>query len=79
MLNDVVLNQVLARFEDDARTQAILAAVQAEGEAWMSPTTWDGRFTIRISVVGWRTTGRDVERTVASFARAAARASEVPD
>ena len=70
VLNDVVLNQVLFRFEDDARTQDILAAVQAEGEAWMSPTTRDGRFTIRISVVGWRTTEDDVERTVAAFARA---------
>jgi glutamate/tyrosine decarboxylase-like PLP-dependent enzyme len=72
IVNDVVLNQVLFRFEDDARTQAILAAVQEEGEAWMSPTTWDGRFTIRISVVGWRTSERDVERTIAAFARAAA-------
>ena len=70
IVNDVVLNQVLFRFEDDERTQAILAAVQSEGEAWMSPTTWDGRFTIRISVVGWRTSERDVERTVAAFARA---------
>ena len=70
IVNEVVLNQVLFRFEDDVRTQAILAAVQEEGEAWMSPTTWDGRFTIRISVVGWRTGERDVERTVAAFARA---------
>jgi glutamate/tyrosine decarboxylase-like PLP-dependent enzyme len=72
IVNDVVLNQVLFRFEDDGRTQAILAAVQREGEAWMSPTTWDGRFTIRISVVGWRTSERDVERTVEAFGRAAA-------
>jgi glutamate/tyrosine decarboxylase-like PLP-dependent enzyme len=71
VLNDVVLNQLVFRFEDDERTAAILAAVQAEGEAWMSPTVLDGRLTIRISVVGWRTTERDVERTVASFARAA--------
>jgi glutamate/tyrosine decarboxylase-like PLP-dependent enzyme len=70
IVNDVVLNQVLFRFADDERTQSILAAVQREGEAWMSPTTWDGRFTIRISVVGWRTSERDVERTVAAFARA---------
>ena len=70
IVNEVVLNQVLFRFEDDVRTQAILAAVQEEGEAWMSPTTWDGRFTIRISVVGWRTSERDVERTVAAFTRA---------
>ena len=35
ILNDVVLNQVLLRFEDDERTSAIVAAVQREGEAWM--------------------------------------------
>ena len=38
----------------------------------MSPTTLEGRQTIRISVVGWRTSEDDVARTVASFARAAA-------
>ena len=37
----------------------------------MSPTTWDGRQTIRVSVVGWRTSESDVARTVAAFARAA--------
>lgn len=62
---------MLVRFEDDERTLAILAAVQDEGEAWMSPTTWDGRQTIRVSVVGWRTSESDVARTVAAFARAA--------
>ena len=72
VLNDVVLNQVVFRFETDERTNAILAAVQAEGEAWMSPTTLEGRQTIRISVVGWRTNEGDVARTVEAFARAAA-------
>jgi glutamate/tyrosine decarboxylase-like PLP-dependent enzyme len=71
ILNDVVLNQVLLRFEDDERTRAVLAAVQRSGEAWMGGTTWDGRAAIRISVSGWRTTRDDVERTVAAFARAA--------
>jgi glutamate/tyrosine decarboxylase-like PLP-dependent enzyme len=71
IVNDVVLNQVLVRFEDDERTLAILAAVQDEGEAWMSPTTWDGRKTIRMSVVVWRTNESDVARTIAAFARAA--------
>ena len=47
ILNDVVLNQVLLRFEDDERTSAIVAAVQREGEAWMGTTVWDGRTAIR--------------------------------
>ena len=36
VLNDVVLNQVLVRFgDDDAATDAVVAAVQAEGTCWM--------------------------------------------
>ena len=39
VLNDVVLNQVLVRFaDDDATTDAVVAAVQAEGTCWMGPT-----------------------------------------
>ena len=72
VLNDVVLNQVLFHFRDDEVTSAALAAVQASGEAWMSGTTWDGRAAIRLSVSNWRTTERDIERTVAVFTRALA-------
>jgi glutamate/tyrosine decarboxylase-like PLP-dependent enzyme len=70
VLNDVVLNQVLFRFEDDERTNAAMAAVQESGEAWMSGTTWDGRAAIRLSVSNWQTTEGDIERTVAAFAAA---------
>ncbi len=70
ILNDVVLNQVLMRFADDATTRAVLETVQRSGEAWMSGTTWDGRFAIRISVSNWRTSDEDVARTVAAFERA---------
>jgi glutamate/tyrosine decarboxylase-like PLP-dependent enzyme len=70
VLNEVVVNQVLFRFADDAQTRAAVAAVQASGEAWMSGTVWDGRAAIRLSVSNWRTTEADVDRTVAAFARA---------
>jgi glutamate/tyrosine decarboxylase-like PLP-dependent enzyme len=72
VLNDVVLNQVLIRFEDDASTDAVLSAVQASGEAWTSGTTRDGRKAIRFSVSSWQTSERDVERTIAAFAAARA-------
>jgi glutamate/tyrosine decarboxylase-like PLP-dependent enzyme len=72
VLNDVVLNQVLFRFEDDATTDAVLAAVQESGEAWTSGTTRDGRKAIRFSVSNWRTSEDDVERTLAAFAAARA-------
>jgi glutamate/tyrosine decarboxylase-like PLP-dependent enzyme len=67
ILNDIVLNQVLFRFADNSTTSAVLAAVQASGEAWMSGTTWDGRAAIRISVSNWRTSDDNVARTVAAF------------
>jgi glutamate/tyrosine decarboxylase-like PLP-dependent enzyme len=67
VLNDVVLNQVLFRFETDERTDAVLRSVQESGEAWMSGTTWDGRSAIRISVSNWQTSEADVERTLAAY------------
>ena len=67
LLNDVVLNQVLFRFEDDATTNALLASVQESGEAWMSGTIWDGRAAIRLSVSNWRTSETDIGRTIAAF------------
>jgi glutamate/tyrosine decarboxylase-like PLP-dependent enzyme len=72
VLNEVVLNQALIRFETDERTDAVMAAVQKSGEAWMSGTTWEGRKAIRISVSNWQTSDRDVERTMAAFAAAVA-------
>ncbi len=69
VLNEVVLNQVLFRFDSDDRTAAVLKRVQEGGVAWMSGTTWQGRGAIRISVSNWSTTEDDVDRTIAEFAR----------
>jgi glutamate/tyrosine decarboxylase-like PLP-dependent enzyme len=67
VVNSVELNQVLFRFPDDARTEAVLAGVQESGEAWMSGTVWDGRPAIRISVSNWQTSEDDVERALTAF------------
>ena len=67
--NDVVLNQVLARYADDERTDAVITAVQRDGTCWMGGTTWRGRRYMRISVSSWRTTPADVDRSVAAIER----------
>jgi glutamate/tyrosine decarboxylase-like PLP-dependent enzyme len=72
VLNDVVLNQVLVRFGDDERTRAVIAAVQADGTAWMGGTTWQGRAAMRISVSNWSTTEADADRAVDAILRCAA-------
>jgi glutamate/tyrosine decarboxylase-like PLP-dependent enzyme len=77
LLNDVVLNQVLVRFldragEHDARTRAVIEAVQEEGTCWLSGTTWRGVAAMRISVSNWATSEQDVERSLEAIRRCAA-------
>src|SRR5207247_2610125 len=56
VLNDVVLNQVLVRFQPppagdaDAFTRAVVERVQRDGTCWLSGTTWQGKGAMRISV-----------------------------
>jgi glutamate/tyrosine decarboxylase-like PLP-dependent enzyme len=64
--NDVVLNQVLVDFGDQASTDRVVERVQRSGECWMGATTWHGRRLMRISVSSWRTTEEDVDRSVAA-------------
>ena len=69
--DDVVLNQVLLRFgDDDATTDAVVAAVQRSGECWMGATTWHGTRLMRVSVSNWSTTEADVDRAVRAVAAA---------
>jgi glutamate/tyrosine decarboxylase-like PLP-dependent enzyme len=55
ILNDVVLNQVLVRVDDGPTTEAVIAALQADGRIWCGPTQWDGATAMRISVSSWKT------------------------
>lgn len=70
--NDVVLNQVLVSFGDDARTDAVIDAIQRDGTCWMGGTTWRGRRYMRIAVSNYSTTEADVDRSVAAILRLAA-------
>lgn len=71
ILNDVLLNQVLVSFGDEATTRRVIAAIQADGTCWSGVTVWRGRTAMRISVSGWSTTDDDVERSLAAMLRAA--------
>jgi glutamate/tyrosine decarboxylase-like PLP-dependent enzyme len=73
VLNDVVLNQVLVRFDDDDEiTRGVVRGVQEDGTCFVSGTTWRGSAAMRISVSNWRTTSTDVERSVEAIRRALA-------
>jgi glutamate/tyrosine decarboxylase-like PLP-dependent enzyme len=67
VLNDVVLNQVLFRFESDERTDEVLRQVQESGRVWLSGTTWEGRKAIRVSVSNWQTGDEEIDLAVDLF------------
>jgi glutamate/tyrosine decarboxylase-like PLP-dependent enzyme len=74
LLREPVLNQALVRFLDPKagageadhamRTDEVIAAINATGEAFFTGSTWKGRRVMRISVSSWQTTDEDVERVV---------------
>jgi glutamate/tyrosine decarboxylase-like PLP-dependent enzyme len=73
------INQGLVRFHDprpgateedhNRRTDEVMAAINATGEAFFTGTTWKGRRCMRVSVSSWRTTEDDVDRAVAAVDR----------
>jgi glutamate/tyrosine decarboxylase-like PLP-dependent enzyme len=76
LLWEPIINQGLVRFpspqpgatsaDHDRRTDEVIAAITATGEAFFSGTTWRGMRCMRISVSGWMTTEADVDRVVAA-------------
>ncbi|MEZ4702557.1 MAG: pyridoxal-dependent decarboxylase [Rhodothermales bacterium] len=73
-----IINQGILRFLDpapgateadhDRRTDAIMAAVMATGEALFTGTLLYGRRCMRVSVSSWKTTDEDVRRAVQAIA-----------
>jgi glutamate/tyrosine decarboxylase-like PLP-dependent enzyme len=86
MLSEPVINQGLVRFRDlkpgatdadrDRRTDEVIAAINATGEAFFSGTTWRGKRAMRVSVCNWQTSARDVQRSVAAVAQVLEQAPE---
>jgi glutamate/tyrosine decarboxylase-like PLP-dependent enzyme len=75
VLNDVVLNQVLLRFDgDDGRTSRVVEELVRGGEAWLGGTVWHGVTAARVAFSNWSTTDADVERLAAALEAALAAA-----
>jgi glutamate/tyrosine decarboxylase-like PLP-dependent enzyme len=73
VLNDVVLNQVLVAFRDNAHTERVIDAVQKDGTCWCGGTIWKGRTAMRISVSSWATTTEDVDASLSAILNVANR------
>jgi glutamate/tyrosine decarboxylase-like PLP-dependent enzyme len=77
ILNDVVLNQVLVRFEPagtadaDAFTRSVIARVQRDGTCWLGGTRWHDQQAMRVSVSNWSTSEEDIDRSADAILAAA--------
>jgi len=67
--NDVVLNQILISSDTDAKTDALLTAIQDDGTIWCGGSRWQGRSVIRISVSSYATTTADIELAAKTILR----------
>lgn len=72
VVNQVELNQVLVRIDDDDETTArAVELVQSDGTCWLSGSAFRGQGVMRVSVVGWQTEAEDAERAADAIVRAA--------
>jgi glutamate/tyrosine decarboxylase-like PLP-dependent enzyme len=69
LLVPVTLNQVLVRFDDDTTTDAVIAAVQADGTCWAGGTLWQGRRAMRVSVCDASTSAADIDAAADAIIR----------
>ena len=67
-----MFTQVCTDFGDDARTDAVIDALLADGTTWMTGSTWHGRRVLRVAVSNWSTTQDDVARSIEAVRRALA-------
>ncbi len=77
ILNDVVLNQVLVQFKDDATTKDVIARVQADGTCWAGGALWQGQQAMRIAVSNWSTTEDDIDRSADAMLACYTQATEL--
>ena len=70
VLNEVVLNQVLLRFEPpncpnvDAFHETLASEIQSSGLCWIGTTRWKDRTVLRISISNWSTDTDSVSQSV---------------
>jgi glutamate/tyrosine decarboxylase-like PLP-dependent enzyme len=70
VLNEVVLNQVVAAFGSDDNTRRTIAALQQARVIWAGGTRWQGREALRISISAWATTQDDMVKTLKAILEA---------
>ena len=72
VVNEVVLNQVLIRFDPpnlsdvDSFHEALARELQRDGACWIGTTRWQGQTVLRLSIANWSTDAKAVSESVQS-------------
>ena len=61
ILNDVVINQIVATLDDEEKLERFISRVQQSGKTWFGPTFWQDRKAFRISISSHATTKEDID------------------
>ena len=69
ILNEVVINQVVASMDDD-KIDDFITTVQKSGKTWFGPTYWKGRKAFRISISSHATKKNDVDIALSAIKEA---------
>ena len=69
ILNDVVINQIVATMKEEDRLEGFIKSVQQSGKTWFGPTNWKGRKAFRISISSHTTTKNDIDIALEAICR----------
>ncbi len=67
--NEVVFNQVVARWQSDEKTKQLIDAIRKSGVLWLGPSSWHGYAVMRVSVCSYKTTYEDIDICIAEIKR----------
>ena len=68
--NKVCFNQILVSLGNPNTTENVLRHIQNSKECWCGGAKWNNESVIRISVCSYRTTYKDIDRSVNAFVKA---------
>ena len=67
VVNQVVLNQIIVRFGDDAGTRATIRRVQEDGIIFAGGATWRGQWVMRLSVISGGIDDAEADKSAAAI------------
>ncbi len=71
VLNEVVFNQILVRFQTDDLTNKLIQDIQKSGVCWLGGANWEGKSVMRISVCSYKTSYGDIDLSASDILRLA--------